>query len=91
SVETVEMLLEDARAGKLLNPAEPEAGAVEELLHQHHIRYVTYSDWLVLDRIEQERGAARNAPRLKFSRVDEMLDAIADHKTSAVSEAIPGD
>jgi ferredoxin--NADP+ reductase len=91
SVETVEMLLEDLHAGKINDPAEPERKSVEDLLNSHHIRYVTYQDWLVLDRIEQERGAARNAPRMKFSRVDEMLDAIEEHKASAVSEAIPGD
>jgi ferredoxin--NADP+ reductase len=91
SVETVEMLLEDLRAGHLLDPAEPEPNTIGEMLDKQHVRYVTYQDWLVLDRIEQERGAARNAPRLKFSRVDEMLDAIAEHKASAVSEAVPGD
>jgi ferredoxin/flavodoxin---NADP+ reductase len=91
SVETVEMLLEDLGAGKLLDPAEPDRASIESLLNGHRIRYVTYDDWQTLDQIEQERGVSRGAPRLKFSRVDEMLDAIADHRTSMVSEAVPGD
>ena len=91
SVETVEMLLDDLKAGLLLEPADPDRASVEDQLNQQHVRYVTYQDWLTLDRIEQERGSNRNAPRLKFSRVDEMLDAIAEYKTSAVSEAVPGD
>jgi len=91
SVETVEMLLEDLQAGLLLDPSEPDRASIEDLLNRQHIRYVTYQHWLTLDRIEQERGVNRGAPRLKFSRVDEMLDAIADHKITAVSEAMPGD
>jgi ferredoxin/flavodoxin---NADP+ reductase len=91
SVETVEMLLEDLKAGKLLDPAEPTRAIVEDQLQRQHVRYVTYQDWLVLDQLEQERGVNRGAPRVKFSRVDEMLDAITDHKTTSVSEAVPGD
>jgi ferredoxin--NADP+ reductase len=76
SVETAMMLLEDAQAGKLFNPADPNRRAVEQLLHDRGVYYVTYEDWLILDKLEQERGAAVKRPRVKFSSVPEMLDAL---------------
>lgn len=91
AVETVDALIEDLRQGNILHPTEPEPEAIVQLLEQQHMRYVTYADWLLLDQIEQERGLARGASRLKFSRIDEMLDAIAERKTTAHQEMMPGD
>ena len=85
SVETVEALLEDLKAGKLLNPVEPTGEALTQLLQARQVRYVTYDDWQLLDMVEQERGEFRNAPRLKFSRVDEMLAAIEERKAKVAS------
>ncbi|MAS34831.1 MAG: NADP oxidoreductase [Anaerolineaceae bacterium] len=76
SVETVNMLLEDAQAGHLFTPAEPGRDAVEKLLKERHVRYVTFDDWLVLDQLEQQRGAAVDRPRVKFSSIQAMLDAL---------------
>lgn len=92
SVETVEMLLEDMAAGKLMNPSEPQRSAMEGLLKK--VRYVTYSDWQLLDEMEQDNGVVRGAPRVKFSRIDEMLDAIAERKHATVildPDPAPGD
>ncbi len=91
SVETVEMLMEDYRAGKLLNPPEPRRETIEQLLEARGIRYVTFADWHILDMIEQERGEYREAPRRKFHRVEDMLKAIAEHKALALAEPAPGD
>jgi len=44
---------------------------------------VTFADWQVLDAIETQRGAALGRPRVKFSRVDEMLAAIRAHKSES--------
>jgi hypothetical protein len=38
---------------------------------------VTWADWQRLDALEKERGAAQARPRLKFTRVEEMLAALA--------------
>lgn len=92
SVETVEMLLEDLRAGRLMTPEAPNRAAVEALLSG--VRYVTYSDWQILDEIEQENGLLRGAPRRKFSRVEDMLEAIHERKNATVileNERVPGD
>ena len=70
------MMLEDLAAGALLAPSAAAPEAVDALLQAKGIRYVTYSDWLKLDKLEIERGAATGRPRLKFSRVEEMLEAL---------------
>jgi ferredoxin--NADP+ reductase len=91
SVETIEMLLEDQRAGRLLDPAEPSRESIEVLLDARGIRYVTFADWHILDLIEQERGEYREAPRRKFHRVEDMLAAIAEHKAAKLAEPALGD
>lgn len=83
SIETVEMLLEDLRAGRLLSPPQPSRAAVEALLRARGTEAVTFADWQVLDAIETQRGAALGRPRVKFSRVDEMLAAIRAHKSES--------
>jgi len=80
SVETVEMLLEDLREGRLMNPATPGREAVENLLDERKPDYVTYADWLLLDEIERARGLELGRPRLKFCSVEDMLAAIKEHK-----------
>jgi ferredoxin--NADP+ reductase len=80
SIETVNTLLEDASAGDLWQPEAPDRAAVEQLLSDRNIEWVSYEDWLLLDQAEQERGAAENRPRVKFSRVDEMLNEIRARK-----------
>jgi len=85
SVETVNSLLEDFRAGKVLSPATPDRSKLEDLLKSRNIQYVTFADWHFLDTVEQERGEFRSAPRLKFSKVDEMLQAIKERKTATAT------
>ncbi|MCB9450951.1 MAG: FAD-dependent oxidoreductase [Anaerolineaceae bacterium] len=76
SVESMNMLLEDVRAGKLLNPSAPTRAAVESLLKSRKVRYVTFDEWKRLDEMEVQRGEALGRPRLKFSRIADMLRAL---------------
>jgi ferredoxin/flavodoxin---NADP+ reductase len=85
SVESVERLLEDMRAGVLPTPSQPNRAALEALLDLRKPSYVTYDDWLRLDALEQANGQAQGRPRLKFSRVDDMLAAVSH--THAAPEA----
>ncbi|RMF76701.1 MAG: NADP oxidoreductase [Chloroflexi bacterium] len=80
SVETVEHLLEDARAGQLLSPSAPDADAIVRLLDGRNIRYITYADWEMLDAEEQKRGEPHGRPRVKFTDVKAMLDFVAQHR-----------
>ncbi|MCC6801582.1 MAG: FAD-dependent oxidoreductase [Anaerolineae bacterium] len=81
--ESVDQLLADFSAGKLLSPSSPLPESLEALLRERGVDFITFDDWLKLDAIEQERGAAQNRPRVKFTTVESMLDAIHKAKTSA--------
>ena len=48
------------------------------LLSERNIRFVTYSDWQLLDKIEKERGEADGRVRQKFTGIGEMLATLRD-------------
>lgn len=83
SGETANMMLEDAKAGKTLQPSQPSREAIDMLLRERGVDYVTYADWLILDRYEQEQGQALGRPRLKISRVEEMIDVLRQQSSVA--------
>jgi len=80
SQETVEMLLDDLKAGRLSKPDVPPRAVLERLLRERRQDFVSYDDWQVIDMLEQERGQVGQRPRLKFSKVEEMLAALAERK-----------
>ena len=69
ATETVEHLLDDARAGLLPDAA---GGDVESLLGPD---VVPYSGWQAIDAAERARGEAEGRPRVKLCRWDELLAA----------------
>ena len=77
AAETVECMFEDLTAGSVLEPAHPEAAAAEALVRQRQPSYFSYADWQKLDAIEVERGRAQGRPRVKFTRIEEMLSALS--------------
>ena len=76
AVETADLLLEDFNAGKLATPAEPERAAVDRFLKERGIRVFSWADWQRLDAIERARGVTLGRPRIKFTRVADMLAAV---------------
>ena len=62
-----------ARARRARSPA-----AVEELLAERGVRYVSFEDWQAIDQAEVGRGEPHGRPRVKFVRVEEMLDALGE-------------
>jgi ferredoxin/flavodoxin---NADP+ reductase len=74
AVETVEAMLADLpdRQGT----PDPGPDAVERLLDQRGVCFVRYDHWRKLDELEVERGGACGRPRVKFCRVEEMLEAL---------------
>ncbi len=87
SIETAKLLIEDAAAGHVWQPTQP-ADQIEALLRERGVRCTTFADWLKLDALEVEAGAAQNRPRVKFTQVEDMLAALeADRET----DALPGD
>jgi ferredoxin--NADP+ reductase len=78
AAETVTCMLEDLARGATLTPSAPTAGAVDALVRARQPQCVCYDDWRYLDRLEVERGRAAGRPRVKFTRLDEMLGALRD-------------
>jgi ferredoxin--NADP+ reductase len=76
AVETVDLLLADFREDRLLPPGEPDASAIPALLRARGVHAVSYPDWHRLDALEQGEGKRVGRPRIKFTRVDDMLAAL---------------
>jgi ferredoxin--NADP+ reductase len=76
AAETVASMVEDLGRGRLLAPSEPEPGAAQVLVQQRQPQYVSWGDWQRLDALEVARGRASGRPRVKFTRVEEMLAAL---------------
>ena len=78
ALETVRHLLADIESGTLLDPPDPDPGAVELLLAERGVRFVSFEDWQAIDETEVGRGEPHGRPRVKFVRVDEMLDTLGE-------------
>jgi ferredoxin--NADP+ reductase len=76
ATETIELLLEDARAGRLARgEAAATAESVEELLASRGVEYVSYAGWEAIDAEERARGEPQGRPRIKFSTWAELQAA----------------
>ncbi|HXG76516.1 MAG TPA: FAD-dependent oxidoreductase [Gaiellaceae bacterium] len=73
AAETVEHLLEDARAG-LLPRRDPEA-SIEAVLAERGVEVVGYAGWQAIDRLERARGEEQGRPRVKLCTWEELLAA----------------
>ncbi|MCE2471244.1 MAG: FAD-dependent oxidoreductase [Anaerolineae bacterium] len=76
AIETVDCFLEDYAAGNVLQPAHASEAAIIGLLQARKPTYITFDDWKVLDEIELGRGKAIGRSRVKFTTVEDMLDAM---------------
>jgi ferredoxin--NADP+ reductase len=76
AAETVSGMLEDLARDIHLRPADPSPAAVERLVRERQPQYLSYQDWLRLDEIETRRGKETGRPRVKFTRVKDMLAAL---------------
>jgi len=76
SVETVNALIEDAAGGALNAPADPSPAAFEALVRARQPQPVSFANWRTLDALEVARGASQGRPRVKFTRIEEMLAAL---------------
>jgi ferredoxin--NADP+ reductase len=76
AVETADLLLEDFGAGKLATPPEPGRDAVDGFLRERGVRVFSWADWQRLDGLERARGVTLGRPRVKFTRVADMLAAV---------------
>ena len=72
ATETVHLVLEDARAGRL--PARA-GGTLEELLEARGVEAVLYAGWESIDAAERAAGEPHGRPRVKLATWDELLAA----------------
>jgi ferredoxin/flavodoxin---NADP+ reductase len=73
ATETVDLLLEDARAGRL--PGCQGDGTLDALLASRGVEVVTYAGWEAIDALERARGEEQGRPRVKLCAWDELLEA----------------
>jgi len=73
ATETVDRLLEDARAGRL--PARAGDATFDEVLAERGIEAVMYAGWESIDVRERGRGEPHGRPRIKLCTWDELLGA----------------
>jgi len=59
-------------------PGDPDPASVEQLLRERQPDLVTYSGWEAIDRHERSLGEPAGRPRVKLTRIDELLRVAAD-------------
>ena len=70
ATETVDLLLEDARAGRLSSPG----GSLAELLDAKGAHYVAYEGWQAIDAAERGAGRPLGRPRVKLTAWEKLLE-----------------
>ncbi len=76
AVETANLLIADAEAGQMWQPATPQPEIISALLRERGVRVVTYADWQCLDDLEEAKAQGTARPRVKFTEVEAMLAAL---------------
>jgi ferredoxin/flavodoxin---NADP+ reductase len=73
ATETVELLLADARAGRLAHPG--DRLSLDDLLASKGARVVDHAGWRAIDSAERAAGEPLGRPRVKLTAWDELLRA----------------
>jgi len=83
--ETVDAIIADATPGGegLNTPSTPDADAVERLLRERQPALVTYDGWASIDRHERSLGESSGRPRVKLTRIEEMLRVAGEDPDTA--------
>jgi ferredoxin/flavodoxin---NADP+ reductase len=72
ATETVDVLLEDARAGRLAADA---TKSLEALLDRKGVQYVEHAGWEAIDAVERAAGEPLGRPRVKLTAWEALLEA----------------
>ena len=76
AVETVSLMLEDREAGLINEPLFPDKTDAETFIAGKQPDFFSYADWQRLDEIEKKNGEALGRPRLKFTDIASMIQAV---------------
>jgi ferredoxin--NADP+ reductase len=84
--ETVDKLFADLEAGNVPEaPLADDRGSIEALLDERKPDHITFDGWQAIDAAEVEAGKPHGRPRVKFCRVDELVEASRTMATSSAS------
>jgi ferredoxin--NADP+ reductase len=72
ATETVDLLLEDARAGRLVRAG--SSLLLDQLLEEKGARYVDYAGWQAIDAVERGAGEPLGRPRVKLTGWEKLLE-----------------
>jgi ferredoxin--NADP+ reductase len=82
--ETVDNLFADLEAGTIPEPElAGDRGAIVSLLDERVPDHVTFERWQAIDAAEVEAGKPHGRPRVKFCRVEELVEASKAAKAAA--------
>jgi ferredoxin--NADP+ reductase len=84
SLSTVQSMVADLAEMKGIDDSNRDPALIEQLLKDKGLDYVTFQDWQILNEHEVGQGKTRNRPRVKCTRVDEMLEIIRQGAASKV-------
>jgi ferredoxin--NADP+ reductase len=74
--ETIDNLFEDVEKGRMPEPAIGEGElTIEELLAERSPDTISFAGWEAIDAAEKGKGEPLGRPRVKFCRIDEMVEA----------------
>lgn len=76
AVATVRLMLEDVPHLTPVAAEDARPEAVTALLQQRGVRYITWQEWQMIDEAETAAGARLGRPRVKFTSVRAMLEAV---------------
>lgn len=76
AAETIKSMLNDLEPGLLLSPSHPDAAAAERLIRSRQPHYFSYQDWQRIDGLEHALGRLHERPRVKLTRVEDMLETL---------------
>lgn len=71
--ETVNMMVEDLKAGKILSPEKPGIDQAKQLVSEKAPDAISYQDWQKIDAVETSKGEAQGRPRVKFTSREAVL------------------
>ncbi|CAA9553644.1 MAG: Ferredoxin--NADP(+) reductase, actinobacterial (eukaryote-like) type [uncultured Truepera sp.] len=73
AAESVRSLLEDAPGLARVADADAAPEAIDHYLEAKGVRFFPFDHWLELDALELEAGRSQGRPRVKLTRIEEML------------------
>jgi len=80
SGETVKSMVEDIENRKFIKTDQHTDNEINEFIRSRNPNFVTYKDWLKLDELEKQRGKKHGRPRVKYTKISEIMKVLDKDK-----------